>query len=148
MRHLAWILLLCLLGAMSAFAADRAATDPILFRVRVLRLTPAQAVRIHWRHGGEGLSGKPTVGELTAVRPEAPAIAADPSLVEEAQIDISLAEDEDPDDRIIRKGSVYDYHYLFPGVWTRYQSLAEFGRRPSFVTFTITGYKTGKRLTN
>ena len=95
------------------------------FRARVLEVGPVQPCRVHWRWGGEGLGGRVVSGELTRFLPDAEVVG-----------------------EVVEEGRTFNYGYLAPGSWSRWEPLAELkakGRR-LFVTFTLEGHKDGRNL--
>ena len=120
------------------------ATPEVMFRARVVKLTPAQPARIHWRWGGEGLGGDPVRGELTEYKPEAPTIKGSSKLTGDGDDGegVTLEGDEHPTDRTIVPGDTFNYHYLNPGTWSRWSSTTTFKRGGhSIITFTLEGLK-------
>lgn len=147
-----WGLLLAL-GLLSGRCSN-AAIEPnpeIRFRVRITRLTPEQPARILFRWGGEGLGGNVQRGEMTRRLAEVPDAVenVEDVLLAPAGDDLSgigLEKDGNRPDRVIERDHTYDYHYLYPGTWSRWVPLSEV---PSgFITFTLRGHETGDRLTD
>ncbi|MFP4029460.1 MAG: beta-galactosidase trimerization domain-containing protein [Candidatus Brocadiia bacterium] len=118
-------------------------------RARVKTLKPEQPALINWRWGGEGLGGDVHSGMLTRELPNAPDKSSVLKMEDDADAEaIPLEEDKGPDDRIIVEGDTYTYHYLKPGVWSRFWPVSTFGRTRGrlFVTFTLEGHGTGRRI--
>ncbi len=130
------MILCCLLIAATA-VMSHAADKPrgYVLRVRVLKLTPEQPVRIFWRWGGEGLGGGVSRGELTQQTPDSVAPATTPDATQ-------------PADRVIVRRNHVDYHYLQPGAWTEPASLSDAITRwrTSLVTLTMEGLNDGTKL--
>ncbi len=95
------------------------------FRARVLEVVPGQPCRIHWRWGGEGLGGSVVAGEVTRFLPDAEAVG-----------------------EVIVAGQTYNFGYLAPGSWSRWEPVSVFGAKGKrlFVTFTLEGHKDGGNL--
>jgi len=114
----------------------------IMLRARVTALTPEVPVRIHWRWGGEGLGGRPVVGELTAIAPDtpkAPKVQIE-GAGEEAEADVANDEilNPAPTDRVIVEGKALNYHYLKLGTWSPAVPLSTFGRHRWQLILTVT----------
>ena len=146
-----WCAVLLGIGLASGAAAGRPAKRPVVvqFRARVVKVTPEQPTRIHWRWGGEGLGGTVTAGELTRRLPNKPiVITADVAKTDDLQT-ATLEEDPGPKDRVIIEGDTYNYHYLKPGTWTWLHPIDAFARARGrlFVTLTLEGHETARGLT-
>ena len=117
------------------------------FRVRCTKLTPNVPVRIRCRWGGEGLGGKVTSKELTRFTHQAPSIRDTKTGLQETDdpADELLDEmDGKPKDRVITQDRTFVYHWLNPGVWSERYPVSYLKR--GFITFTLEGYKRGRRL--
>lgn len=118
--------------------------NEVRFRFRVTKMKPDQPVRVMWRYGGEGLGGKPVVGELTARLPDRPKME-ETALSTSKKIEDVQLENKNPD--IVEDG-VYIYTYLRANAWAEYHSIYIFGKHRGnlIVTLTLQGRNTGASL--
>ena len=123
-RRVAWVAVLTALAVLGGAQSQAASpADELMLRARVTAVTPNRFVRIHWRWGGEGLGGRPVMGELTAV----PAgVTSLPAGMRKGR------------DYIVEKTKGGDALWLKPGVWTFPTPFSAFRSRPRRLFLTLT----------